>query len=119
MKQLLIIKTPFTEKYFATRAYKELDDGRIMVTGKKEDVTEQIEGIVEEQYEDLKEENERLREALSTFVSYFERDMGELSLPQIDMVNNAEQALNECDKGGENQHSLESEVRQSKTTEND
>ena len=81
MKQLLILKTPFTNKYFATRAYKELDDGRIMVTGKKEDVTEQIEGIVEEQHEQLKQQLEAsqkrervLREALVVISKFRDSD---------------------------------------------
>jgi len=47
-KPLLILRSPLSLRYYATRAYKVIDEekGHIEVTGKKEDVTEQIERIV-------------------------------------------------------------------------
>ena len=75
MKQLIILKTAFTNKYFATRAYKQLDGGYIMVTGKKEDVTDQIEGIIEEQHEALKSENDMLKKALKDCVEATGNDL--------------------------------------------
>jgi acyl-coenzyme A synthetase/AMP-(fatty) acid ligase len=47
-KPLLILRSPLSLRYYATRAYKVIDEekGHIEVTGRKDDVTEQIEEIV-------------------------------------------------------------------------
>lgn len=42
----LILKSPVTERYYFVRAYNTTNTGHILVTGKKEDVTEQINSIL-------------------------------------------------------------------------
>ena len=45
MKPLHIFQSALSGKYYATRAYKNCGEGLFQVTGNKEDVTEQINGL--------------------------------------------------------------------------
>lgn len=47
-KPLMILESPLTGKIYATKAWKYTDEskGHIVVTGKKEDITEQVESII-------------------------------------------------------------------------
>lgn len=45
-KPLRIFKSSLTGRYYAFRAYRELKGGGIVVTGLKEDVTDDIEKIL-------------------------------------------------------------------------
>jgi len=44
-KPLMILESPLTGKFYATRAYKK-HENYVECTGQKEDVTEQIEAII-------------------------------------------------------------------------
>jgi hypothetical protein len=48
MKPLLILESPLSGRFIATRAYRWIDKekGQLLVTGHKEDVTDQIESII-------------------------------------------------------------------------
>ena len=48
MKPLMIFQSPITKRWYATKAYKEMDEGKFVCTGKKEDITDQIETIIEQ-----------------------------------------------------------------------
>jgi len=52
-KKLLILESPFSGLIYATRSYKVIDEkkGHIMVTGHKDDVTEQVEAIIKRRAE--------------------------------------------------------------------
>lgn len=41
-KPTMIFKGDFSDRYYAVRAYKGLDNGHFVATGEKEDVTDQI-----------------------------------------------------------------------------
>ena len=53
MKPTLILKSPLSGRYFATRAYKQ-EGQYITVTGKKEDVTEQVQEFIDAENDQLK-----------------------------------------------------------------
>jgi len=42
----MILKSPLTDRWYFVRAYKDLGNGVIEVTGKKEDITEQMQNIL-------------------------------------------------------------------------
>ncbi len=47
-KPMKILHSDLTGKYYATKSYKWINEekGHLLITGKKEDVTEEIESIV-------------------------------------------------------------------------
>lgn len=45
-KPLRIFRSMITDRYYATRSYKDEGNGNVTVTGAKDDVTEEIEAIV-------------------------------------------------------------------------
>jgi hypothetical protein len=52
-KPMLILESPLSGKIYATKSYKWIDEtkGTLVVTGKKEDVTEQVEAIIQKRLE--------------------------------------------------------------------
>ena len=49
-KPILILRSPLSRRYYATKAYKweDKEKGILTVTGKQEDVTDQIEKYIED-----------------------------------------------------------------------
>lgn len=78
MKPLIIVQSPITKKYYATRAYKVIDaeKGIYEITGKKEDITYQVNQIAQRELEatvermgwpEIRAFNEELRKGQSIF----------------------------------------------------
>lgn len=66
-KPTMIYQGEFSKSWYATRAYKERDNGGFVVTGQKEDITEQMLPILDSVYEQGRKEmlDDLLNEAQS------------------------------------------------------
>lgn len=67
MKPLYIFKAALSGRYYATRSVKQLSHMHMVCTGKKEDVTEQIEALIAAARPD---EGDSLREAVGNDAIY-------------------------------------------------
>ena len=55
-KKTLILKSPLSGRYYATKAYKIIDKekGHVEITGNKDDVTDQIQDYIDRAITDYK-----------------------------------------------------------------
>ena len=69
-KPVVIVQAPFSGKWYLLRAYKVYTDGTLESTGKREDVTEQVELILEEKTSALRLRAEKLEGVLRYIANY-------------------------------------------------
>lgn len=48
MKPIRVFWSPLTERFFATRQYREIKPGVVEVSGQRDDVTDDIGGLIEQ-----------------------------------------------------------------------